>query len=219
MKPVAVFCFPGTQCEQDVKQALQGLGLSVTFIDYRERFVFRNYSAFILPGGFSYGDYLRTGALAARVPVMQDIYLAAQAGYPVLGICNGFQILCEAGLLPGTLQINQSLRFINKWVELSLQNACSVWGSSLIKKVRIPIAHKIGRFYASQEEINQMEDRGQIWLKYVDNPNGSLEDVAGVMGEKKHVAGLMPHPERAVTKWMGGTDGIAVFKTFLNAFV
>ena len=216
MKPVGVFCFPGTQCEQDVKQVLQGLGFSVTFISYRERFSYRDYSAFILPGGFSYGDYLRSGALAARAPVMQDIRVAAQEGYPVLGICNGFQILCESGLLPGVLQVNENLRFINKWVDLSLQNVCSSWGSELIKKVRIPIAHKEGRFYASKEQMRKLTDQGQIWLTYKDNPNGSVGDVAGVMGEKKHVAGLMPHPERAVRKWMGGTDGISFFKTFLE---
>ena len=216
MKPVAVFRFPGTQCDQDVVQVLHSLNYAVKLVDYRDRCVFQDYSAFILPGGFSYGDYLRSGALAARAPVMQDIYSAVQAGYPVLGICNGFQILCESGLLPGTLQINKNLRFINKWVDLRVEHECLAWGSNLLKTIRIPVAHKEGRFYASKEQMKQIKDQGQVWLRYVSNPNGSMEDIAGIMGEKKHVAGLMPHPERAVASWMGGTDGLVFFKTFFK---
>ena len=214
MKPVAVLNFPGTQCDEDIVKALKSMNCSVEKIWYADHFSPRDYSAFILPGGFSYGDYLRAGALAAHSPAMQNIHLAAQEGRPVLGICNGFQILCEAGLLKGTLQINKTLRFIDEWVELSLCHPCSAWGGDQIKKIIcIPIAHKEGCFYASKDQIKKLEDQEQIWWKYKNNPNGSLENIAGIMNEKKNVAGLMPHPERAMAEWMGGTAGISFFKT------
>ena len=212
MKPVAVLCFPGTQCDQDVVKALEGLNRFVEKIWYADHFFPGDYSAFILPGGFSYGDYLRAGALAAHSPAMQDVQTAAQAGQPVLGICNGFQILCEAGLLEGTLQINKDLRFIDEWVELKLCHSCSVFGGEQMQKaLRIPIAHREGRFYASEDQIKKLEDQEQIWWKYKNNPNGSVKDIAGIMNEKKNVAGLMPHPERAMAEWMGGTAGISFF--------
>ena len=212
MKPVAVLCFPGTQCDQDVVKALRALDRPVKQIWYADHFSPAEYSAFVLPGGFSYGDYLRAGALAAHSPAMQDIQKAAQAGQPVLGICNGFQILCEAGLLEGTLQINNSLRFIDEWVDLELCHSCSFWGGDRVQEaIRIPIAHREGRFYASEEQIKKLEDQEQIWWKYKDNPNGSVKDIAGIMNEKKNVAGLMPHPERAMAEWMGGTAGRAFF--------
>ena len=212
MKPAAVLCFPGTQCDQDVVKALRALNRPVKKIWYADHFSPEDYSAFVLPGGFSYGDYLRAGALAAHSPAMQDIQKAAQAGQPVLGICNGFQILCEAGLLEGTLQINNSLRFIDEWVELELCHTCSFWGGDRVQEaIRIPIAHREGRFYASDDQIKKLEDQEQIWWKYKDNPNGSVKDIAGIMNEKKNVAGLMPHPERAIEEWMGGTSGRAFF--------
>ncbi len=212
MKPVAVLCFPGTQCDQDVVKALKVMNRSVETIWYADHFSPKNYSAFILPGGFSYGDYLRAGALAAHSPAMRDIQKAAQAGQPVLGICNGFQILCEVGLLGGTLQINKSLRFIDEWVELELCHSCFAWGGDQVQKtVSIPIAHREGRFYASEDQIKKLEDQEQIWWKYKNNPNGSVKDIAGIMNKKKNVAGLMPHPERAVAEWMGGSAGRAFF--------
>ncbi|MDE0118904.1 MAG: phosphoribosylformylglycinamidine synthase subunit PurQ [Bdellovibrionales bacterium] len=215
MKPVAVVRFPGTQCDQDVVKAIKLLHYPVKTIGHADRFSPKDYSAFILPGGFSYGDYLRAGALAVHSQAMQDIYKAAEAGRPILGICNGFQILCEAGLLEGTLQVNQTLRFIDKWVELELIHSCSVWGGDQIKKtVCIPIAHKEGRFYASEEKMKMLQDQSLIWWKYKKNPNGSLESIAGIMNKQKNVAGLMPHPERAMAEWMGGTAGISFFKTF-----
>ena len=211
-KPVAVLCFPGTQCDEDVVKALKGLHFSVEKIWYADHFSPGEYSAFILPGGFSYGDYLRAGALAAHSSAIEDIRLAAKEGRPVLGICNGFQILCEAGLLEGTLRVNKSLCFIDEWVELELYESCPMWGGDKINRTsRIPIAHKEGCFYASEEQIKKLIDQGQIWFKYKSNPNGSLEDIAGIMNEKKNVAGLMPHPERAMAEWMGGTAGIPFF--------
>ena len=210
--PIGVLCFPGTQCDQDVIKALSAQDLFVQKIDYRDRFSLTDYSAFILPGGFSYGDYLRAGALSAEAPAMQDIAKSAQAGWPVLGICNGFQILCEAGLLEGALHVNKTGRFIDEWVELKLCHPCPVWGASQTKNtVFIPIAHKQGAFYCSEDQMKKLEDREQIWWKYKNNPNGSKAHVAGLMNKTKNVAGLMPHPERAVAHWMGSEDGRAFF--------
>ena len=214
-KPAGVLCFPGTQCDEDVVKAIKSLNYTVKKIRHTDRFSPQNYSAFILPGGFSYGDYLRAGALAGHSPALQDIHTAARQGKPVLGICNGFQILCEAGLLEGTLQINNTLRFIDKWVKLKLCHSCAAWGGDQIAGTfSIPIAHKEGRFYADEEQMKKLKDQGRIWLKYTHNPNGSLENIAGIMNEKKNVAGLMPHPERAMADWMGGTAGRAFFTQF-----
>ena len=214
MKPIAVFCFPGTQCDQDVLKALRLLKLPAERIWYAEHFNYKEYSAFILPGGFSYGDYLRAGALAALCSTLQDLQQAAQASYPILGICNGFQILCEAGLLDGTLQMNQHLRFVDGWAELSLCNS-SIWGASMQNKISLPIAHKQGRFYVSADQLKVLQDEARIWLQYNNNPNGSVGDIAGIFSHSGHIAGLMPHPERAMAKWMGGTDGLFFFQTIL----
>ncbi len=203
-------CFPGTQCDGDVVKALKSLNHSVKKIWHANRFSPKDYSAFILPGGFSYGDYLRAGALSAHSPALRDIHQAARRGLPVLGICNGFQILCEAGLLKGVLRINNTLRFIDRWVELKLACPCPAWGKTA-KTIRLPIAHKEGCFYAGKEQLKTLKDKGLIWWRYTNNPNGSLENIAGIMNTKKNVAGLMPHPERAVEEWMGGTAGKAFF--------
>ena len=209
---VGILCFPGTQCDQDVINALESLSVLAKKISYKDRFSPKNYSAFILPGGFSYGDYLRAGALSAHSPAMQDIYLSAKQGWPVLGICNGFQILCEAGLLEGVLRLNHSQRFIDEWVGLKLNQPCPAWGGNQVKNtVHIPIAHEQGAFYCSQDQLKKLEDQGQIWWRYKNEINGSLARVAGLMNKEKNVAGLMPHPERAMANWMGSEDGQAFF--------
>ncbi|HVK60627.1 MAG TPA: phosphoribosylformylglycinamidine synthase subunit PurQ [Bdellovibrionales bacterium] len=212
--PVGVLRFPGTNCDRDVFEAVEGRDLKAEWLWHADRFDAKKYRALLLPGGFSYGDYLRAGALAARAPAMDSVREAAKAGVPVLGICNGFQILCEAGLLPGVLIRNRGLRFIDDWVELKLESQNPVFAAKMMPgtKVNLPIAHADGRFYAEGDDLKMLQDRGQVWWSYLDNPNGAIANIAGVMNEKKNVAALMPHPERAMYDWMGGTDGRTFFE-------
>lgn len=176
---------------------------------HRDRFETGSLDAVIVPGGFSFGDYLRCGALAARSPVMDSVREFAGKGGSVLGICNGFQVLCESGLLPGVLVRNQSQKFIDGWVDLEVVTPAAGFATEAKPKdrIRLPIAHGEGCFRADTETLKKVEDSGQVWLRYQGNPNGSLNDIAGVMSANRQVAGLMPHPERALWDWMGGTDG------------
>ncbi|MBX7230791.1 MAG: phosphoribosylformylglycinamidine synthase subunit PurQ [Bdellovibrionales bacterium] len=211
-KTIGVTRFPGTNCDFDVFEAIQSLDLTPKWLWYGDHFSFSDVTAVIIPGGFSYGDYLRCGALAAKTPVMNSVREFAQRGLPVLGICNGFQILCESQLLPGTLLPNRDSRFIDQWVELKLVNGCRRFGpESKGVSVRLPVAHGDGRFYMDADGQKRIEDRGQVWWSYQEDINGSIGQIAGVMNENKNVAGLMPHPERAMTSWMGGTDGKSFF--------
>ena len=207
-KKTGVLQFPGSNCDKDVFAALKDF--QPEFISYRDRFSFKEYRAFVLPGGFSYGDYLRAGALAARSPAMEDIRAGAKRGYPILGICNGFQILCEAGLLPGVLLGNNSLRFIDKEIRLYPERKNTFWGVNSV--VSLPIAHGEGRYFLDKEDLKRLSDREQIWLTYENNPNGSLQDIAGITDRAGRVAGLMPHPERAMASWMGSRDGRQFFE-------
>lgn len=211
---VGVLRFPGTNCDRDVFEAVEARGSKAHWLWHADRFDAKAYGALILPGGFSYGDYLRAGALAARSPVMDSVREAAGRGIPVLGICNGFQILCEAGLLPGVLIRNQTLRFIDDWVELELKNPHPFFGRGLKADVnaRLPIAHADGRFFVEGDDLKRLEDNGQIWWTYRKNPNGATADIAGVMNDKKNVGALMPHPERAMFEWMGAVDGAPFFE-------
>lgn len=219
-RPVGVLRFPGTNCDRDVFEAVQMTGFKAEWLWHLDRFDSKKYAALVLPGGFSFGDYLRAGALAARSAAMDSVREAAKSGTPVLGICNGFQILCESHLLPGALVKNESLRFQDEWVDLTLVNTHRAFGSALKSgaTLKLPIAHGEGRFYASESELKRLWDSQQIWLTYNQNPNGSLQDIAGVMSDDKNVVALMPHPERAMTDWMGSTDGQIIFKT-LEALV
>lgn len=214
MKPVGITRFLGTNCDRDVWQAVEALGLTPKWLWFEDQFDPKDYSAYVVPGGFSHGDYLRCGALAAKAPVMKSLSAAAAAGAPVLGICNGFQILCEARLLPGVLVRNESRKFIDKWVTLK-PTGKTPWLKSSAGPMRLPIAHGEGRFHSDADALKKLNDKGQIWLKYQDNPNGSLEDIAGVTNERGNVAGLMPHPERAIHDWMGGEDGRSILGTLL----
>lgn len=211
IRKIGVTRFLGTNCDQDVWKAIELSGSEPRWLWFEDRFDPSSVDAIVIPGGFSYGDYLRAGALAARSPVMQSVREAAKAGVPILGICNGFQILCEAQLLPGALIQNESLRFIDQWVELNLSTACPAWAREAKKTIRLPIAHGQGRFYAEEDELKSLQDHGQVWWTYKQTPNGSLHDIAGIFNRQGNVAALMPHPERAISEWMSSTDGRAFF--------
>jgi len=210
---IGVLRFLGTNCDQDIWEACLATGLRPEWIWYQDRFEVGDYSGLIIPGGFSYGDYLRSGALAAKAKALRDVSLAPDQGVPILGICNGFQILCEAGLLPGVLMKNQNGKFIDEWVELEV---CQESPYTSKKKLKLPIAHGDGRYFAAEDQLKEIQDQNQIWLRYFDNPNGSVFDIAGLRSETGNVFGLMPHPERALFDWMGGSDGQSFFEGFLK---
>lgn len=215
MKKVGVLRFLGTNCDRDVFGAIENVGLKAEWLWYADSFDFNDYDAFVVPGGFSYGDYLRSGALAAKAPAMESLKAAAAAGKPILGICNGFQILCEAGLLPGTLVRNENLRFVDKWVPLKRHGRSTSFVNEKFNELKLPVAHGEGRYYVEPEVAKQLFDKGQVWWTYGENPNGSVDDIAGVLNEKGNVAGLMPHPERAMEDWMGGREGRSFFETLV----
>jgi phosphoribosylformylglycinamidine synthase len=216
---VAVIRYPGSNCDQDALHAVQDdMGLGAGYV-WHEDHSLAGYDAVFIPGGFTYGDYLRCGAMAARAPIMEEVARFAREGRPVIGACNGFQILCEAGILPGALMRNERQKFLCKDVYLKADNRSSIWTRGVDGVVRIPIAHGEGRYVADEETIQRMEDREQIAFRYVDpsgnrvdefNSNGSIHAIAGVVNEKGNVLGLMPHPERATNRTVGCTDGLHI---------
>lgn len=210
MKKLGILRFWGTNCDRDIWQAGEACGLKPEWLWQDDRFDAKEFAVFAVPGGFSYGDYLRCGSLAAKAPVMASLREAAAKGFPVIGICNGFQILCEAGLLPGALVQNVSRRFNDDWADLKIENSSPFTRKTA--RIRLPIAHGEGRYFIGDEDLKKLESQGQVWIRYLDNPNGSVRDIAGVMNEKKNVCGLMPHPERALFDWMGGKDGFSFFQ-------
>lgn len=214
MKPVGVLRFLGTNCDADVYEAVESAGLSAKWIWFEDQFEESAFSALILPGGFSYGDYLRSGALAANMPVMTSVRAAGKKGVPILGICNGFQILCEAQLLPGALVRNRERRFIDKWVTLKRENPSPHFGGA--SEIRLPVAHGDGCYYAPEDTLQELRDSEQIWWTYDEDINGSVQKIAGVMNKQKNVAGLMPHPERAMSEYLGGIDGRNFFESLLR---
>jgi phosphoribosylformylglycinamidine synthase len=218
---VAVVTFPGSNCDYDLYKAAQQVGAETTFVWHRERGL-DGYDAVLLPGGFSYGDYLRAGAIARMSPVMEDVIEFAKTGAPVVGICNGFQILCEAGLLPGALVHNASLLFAGKDVRLRVERADTLFTSDYEpgQILRMPIAHGEGNYEVDQATLERLEAEGHVVFRYVDaegeatdaaNPNGSWHNIAGIINEDGNVLGMMPHPERAMEELLGSTDGIGVF--------
>ena len=211
---VAVITFPGSNCDQDVRHAISlTQGLRVRPVWHKETSL-GSVDAVVLPGGFSYGDYLRCGAIAQFSPIMGAVRDFAAKGGPVLGICNGFQILTEAGLLPGALIRNTGLKFLCQDVQLEVSGRASAFSRALPRDraLTIPIAHHDGNYVADPETLSRMDDNGQILFRYVGGaPNGSAQDIAGVSNAEGNVVGLMPHPERAVEPALGGTDGRAFF--------
>jgi phosphoribosylformylglycinamidine synthase I len=206
---VGVVVFPGSNCDRDVRWALEGcLGLPTRFLWHEERDL-GGIDAVVLPGGFSYGDYLRCGAIARFAPLLQAVRDFAANGGPVLGICNGFQVLTEMGLLPGALTRNRDLHFLCQPVELVVSNPSTPWLKAYGhgEKITLPIAHGEGRYQLDAEHLDQLEQEGQVVLRYAHNPNGSVGDVAGLTNAQGNVLGLMPHPERACDPAIGGIDG------------
>jgi len=221
-----VVIFPGSNCEQDVIRATKYLGYDAEYIWHGDTDI-SGYDAIVLPGGFSYGDYIRCGAVARFSPVMAEVVKFAEAGGPVLGICNGFQILCEAHLLPGALLRNQGLKFICKPVTLRVEDSTCQWLDLAPGTLRtIPINHNEGNFVCDAETLASLEANKQIVLRYVEAdgstapdgsaPNGALDDIAGICNERGNVFGLMPHPERVVDPITGGTDGQPFFTSIVE---
>jgi phosphoribosylformylglycinamidine synthase len=213
MHRVAVVVFPGSNCDADTRDGARAAGSDAYYVWHRDTDL-RQADAVILPGGFSYGDYLRSGAIARFSPVMAAVAEHARQGGPVLGICNGFQILCEAGLLPGALMRNARLRFLSRPVRVRVEVTDTPWtrlyeqGEELV----VPVAHGDGRYVADERTAAELEAEGRIVWRYVgENPNGSTRDIAGVCNAGRNVVGIMPHPERRNAPVLGGTDGARVF--------
>ena len=213
---VGVVMFPGTNCEHDAVLAVQRLGASADIVWHGDTSV-AGYDALVLPGGFAHGDYLRPGAIARFSPVMEAVGRFAAEGGPVLGICNGFQVLTEAGLLPGALQKNRGLRFLCTTVSVRVESSASVLtaGVPVGTELAIPINHFEGNYTCDRETLAVLRDEDRVVLRYVDNPNGSVDDIAGVCNGARNVVGLMPHPERASDPLLGSVDGAVLLGALL----
>ncbi len=210
----AVIVFPGSNCDRDIAVALErATGAPPAMVWHKDADLPTGLDFVAVPGGFSFGDYLRCGAIAARAPVMRAVADFARGGGHVLGVCNGFQILIEAGLLPGALMRNAGLSFVCRDARLKVETSASAFtaGYSPDEVVTIPVAHHDGNFFASADLVARLEDEDRIAFRYLDNPNGSAADIAGVLSENRRVLGMMPHPERAVDPVHGGTDGARLF--------
>jgi phosphoribosylformylglycinamidine synthase len=225
MTKVSILQFPGTNCEYDTQHAFEDLGATTEIIWHKSGSIPSDTDLLVVAGGFSYGDYLRSGAIARFSPVMKAVEEYAKSGGKVLGICNGFQVLTEAGLLPGALKRNESLHFISKYHHLKIINNDNIFLKKLNNGdvVNIPIAHHDGNYFIDANELKELEQNNQILLKYTDangdiqNPNGSVESIAGVCNKEKNIFGLMPHPERAMEALLGSDDGIKMLQGFLQA--
>jgi len=215
----AVITFPGSNCDRDMAVALESVSGTAPFRVWHGDSELPGRLDFIaLPGGFSYGDYLRAGAMAARSPIMRSIIEAAGRGVPVLGVCNGFQILTESGLLPGALMRNAGLRFVCRDAPLSVENDSSLFTSAYSKgqRIALPVAHHDGNYFADDETLDRLEGEGRVAFRYLEDVNGSAHAIAGVLGEKGNVLGMMPHPERAIEPAHGGCDGRLLFESVMS---
>ena len=210
----AVIIFPGSNCDRDLAVAFKkATGKKVSIIWHKDAIIPKDIDIIGIPGGFSYGDYLRSGAIAAKSPICQALMGFASAGGHILGICNGFQILTETKILPGTLMRNKELKYICRDTELIIENNNTAFTHGYQKKQRItlPVAHHDGNYFADDETLNYLYDNNSVALTYVNNPNGSVKNIAGILSKNKRVLGMMPHPERLNDSQLGGTDGALIF--------
>lgn len=224
----AVIRFPGSNCERDSFTVLEAMGMHPVYVWHEDSSLPQGLDVLVIPGGFTYGDYLRVGAMAANAPIMREVASFAGKGGIVLGICNGFQILCEARMLAGTLMKNSHLRFNCRETFLRVERTDSHFTSAYSKGqvINIPIAHHDGSYYADEDTLKQLNDNNQVMFRYCDeagmirpdaNPNGSVQNIAGICNAKGNVLGMMPHPERHADALIGGTDGRAMFESLLHA--
>ena len=216
----AVIVFPGSNCDRDAARALERIsGRAASMVWHKDTELPAGTDLGVLPGGFSYGDYLRSGAMAAKSPVVRAVIAHAERGGLVLGICNGFQVLTETRLLPGALARNAGLKFACKEVPLAIANGNTTFTRAYreARETEIPIAHGDGRFVADEDTLDRLENEGRVVFRYLDNPNGSARDIAGIVNERGNVLGMMPHPERACDPALGRTGGAAVFQSLLEA--
>lgn len=215
----AVIQFPGSNCDRDMAVAIREvMGADTSLVWHRESELPAGLDFIAIPGGFSYGDYLRSGAMAARSPVMQAVVAAAGRGVPVLGVCNGFQILTEAGLLPGALMRNAGIRFVCREVRLTVENNQSIFTSRYAhgEEVVIPVAHHDGNYFADDATLDQLEGEGRVAFRYAEQVNGSARNIAGILNDAGNVLGMMPHPERMIEAVQGGSDGRLLFEAFVR---
>lgn len=210
----AVIVFPGSNCDRDMVCALNLAGHEVISVWHKETELPKNIDLVAIPGGFSFGDYLRCGAIAAKSPIFKEVLKHIERGGYALGVCNGFQILTEAGVLPGILQQNIKTKFISKAVDLRVLNTTSIFTHRYVHEepISIPIAHHEGNYFASSDDLKKLKDGDRIAFKYIDNPNGALEDIAGILSENHRVLGMMPHPERHTENVHGCQDGYQFFE-------
>lgn len=213
----AVLQFPGSNCDRDMAVALRRAGADVTAVWHKDNGLPDGVDLVAVPGGFSFGDYLRCGAIAANSPICKALVAHADRGGYVLGVCNGFQVLTETGLLPGALMRNTNLKYICKTVELKVETANSAFteGYAAGDTITVPIAHHDGNYFADDAVLASLRDADRVAFTYRDNPNGSVADIAGILSENRQVLGMMPHPERAADPAHGGTDGAALFRTLV----
>jgi phosphoribosylformylglycinamidine synthase subunit PurQ / glutaminase len=216
----AVIVYPGSNCDRDCATALQrSVGASVSMVWHKETALPQGLDLIVLPGGFSFGDYLRCGAMASQSPVTAAVVAAAKAGVPVLGVCNGFQVLCETGLLPGVLMRNRGLKYLCKPVELEIANRDTRFTRAYAPEARpvMTIGHGEGNYFADEATLDRLEGEGQVVFRYGENPNGSQSDIAGIMNAGGTVLGMMPHPDRAFEPELGSADGRTLFESLLAA--
>lgn len=214
----AVIVFPGSNCDRDCKVAIErATGAHVDMVWHGETALPDAVDLIVLPGGFSYGDYLRCGAMAALSPIMAEVKAAAEQGVATVGICNGFQVLCEAGLLPGALLRNEKLKYVCKAVDLEITNAQTRYtaGYAGRRRVTMTVGNGEGNFFADEATLDRLEGEGQVVFRYLDNPNGSARNIAGIVNARGNVLGLMPHPDRAFEAELGSADGAILFQSAL----